>query len=86
VPPGDWMTLTLNTKNLATLKSGLTVGDLLLFPHHAAYYAGGDVLFHAQRKGTNVGFTGGSYGGAGLGWWYKQEGVVAAYRQIPGKD
>jgi hypothetical protein len=80
-PPGSWTVLSPDRTSLSKFKSGLAEGDLLVFPQHAAFYAGGDVLFHAQRKGTNVGFTGGSYGGAGLGWWYNNKGVPDAYRQ-----
>ena len=81
-PPGNWSKLNLNTKTLANLTSGLNGGDLLVFPGHTAFYAGGDVLFHAQRTGTNVGYTGGSYKGAGLSWWYKNKGILAGYRQV----
>ena len=75
VPPGNWNKVNARINSYDNFKADLMRGDLLLWKEHAAFYGGGNDLFHAQRTGTNVGYTHDLY------WWLKSKGYPNAYRE-----
>ena len=74
-PPGHWNKVNARTDSYDNFKADVIRGDLLLWKGHAAFYGGGNDLFHAQRTGTNVGYTHDLY------WWLKNKGYPNAYRE-----
>jgi len=76
-PPGNWAELRFKNKQVDEFIKLLKKGDLLLWKGHAAFYFGGEQLFHARKPGTFVGFT------SDLKvYWLKSQGQPVVYRQI----
>ena len=72
-PPGMKQ---IKIPNLARFFDCVKIGDVFVWSGHAAFFAGGERLFHAQKPGTVVGYT----NDLKL-YWIKSRGYPLVYRQ-----
>ena len=75
-PPGNWANVSYNTTSPEAFIKNAVKGDLFVWKGHTAFSGGGDMLFHARRAGTRVGYT------KDLLWWLKNKGYPNVFRQI----
>jgi RHS repeat-associated protein len=77
-PPGDWNKVEAHTTSYENFLISLRKEDLFVWPNrHAAYYAGGESMYHSHGKeGTPTGYTNDL-----VSWWLPKRGYPNVYRQ-----
>lgn len=74
-PPGRWTKPLVDNSSTKQFKQSIQKGDLFVWKGHAAFYAGGNQLFHAEGHLGFVGYTN------GYNYYIKKYGYPTVYRQ-----